>query len=694
MTATRSRPIAASRQETRERHEPDRSDHPEAPDTSSVPDAPRIDRLWAACAVIAALAVVAAAFLPLWQMKLRAPQYPAGLRLDAYGTRLDGDLSEVNALNHYVGIKPIDPDTLFELRLFPFVIAGLTIALLAGAVLARRRRWQLLLAAAVWSIPLGLLVDLQWWLYRYGHDLDPSAPFRLDPFTPKVLGSTTVINFHTDTMISVGSWLLIAAGLLLAFGPSAVRFVRESWANTGTTTAAVLGVVLAASVALALPRGSAMAAEGPFSIAEAIASAAPGDTIVVPAGVHHGSVVIDKSVVLDGQGGAILDGDGSGDVVRVTAEGVTVRGFTVRHSGRSVSEEPTGIRVLADRATIEDNRLEDVLYGISLHTSNGHVVRGNDVSSVTDLSPERRGHAIYLWYSTGNLISGNTLHEAKDGIFLGFAEDTRVEGNTVVDLRYGLHTMYAATLVVEGNTFRNNVAGASLMYSRGMQVIDNEFSGSRSPASGYGLLLKDMDDVEIRGNHIRDNRLGITMEGAPRAPGAFLHVHRNLIAGNQVALELFSTADAEFVENSFIGNLQQVETQGGSLEHRNAWSVDGRGNYWDEYQGFDADGDGIGDLSYRYEGAYDDLLRRNDALRAYAFTPARAALELAARWFPVYRVEPRVVDEYPLMSPIVDFTDPAAAAGAAVIPALASAALALGAGTVFLAGRRRPGTGW
>ncbi len=653
---------------------------------------PRIDRVWAACAVVAALVILVAAFMPLWRMELLAPQYPAGLTLDAYGTRMAGDLREINTLNHYVGIRAIDPDALLELRVFPFAIGALIAAVLVGAVVARRRWSRLLLAAAVWCVPLGLLADLQWWLHQYGHDLDPTAPFRLEPFTPKVLGSTVVVNFHTEAMLASGSWMFLGAGLLLALGPPAVRFVRDSWKNTGDASrVAALAVVLVATLVAALPR-DASAQETPYSIAAAIAAAAPGETVAVPPGVHTGIVTVDRPIVLDGGGAAVLDGGGEGDVVRIVAEGVTVRGFVVRNSGRNVSQEPAGIRVLADHATIEDNRLEDVLYGIALHDSNGHVVHGNQIRSVTALAPERRGHAISVWYSTDNLIEENTLEAAKDGIFLGFAERTHVRGNLVTHLRYGLHTMYAVDLLVADNVFRDNVAGASLMYSRRLEVTGNEFSGSRSPASGYGLLLKDMDDVTIRGNRIVGNRLGMTMEGAPRTPGAIVEIRGNLVASNQVALELFSTADAAFTENSFIGNLQQVRTQGGSLERRNAWSSDGRGNYWDDYQGFDADGDGIGDLAYRYEGAYDELLRRNEAVRAYAFTPARSALELAARWFPVYRVEPRVVDERPLMRPVIDFTSAAPQRSAA--PMLASLALAAIAGAAFLVGQRSIGRRW
>lgn len=654
---------------------------------------PRIDVLWFGASLVSAALIAVAAFQPLWKLTLNAPQYPNGVRLTAYGSRMEGDLQEINALNHYVGIPKIDPASIVELRLFPFVIAGLVALLVVGAVFARHRWQRALIAVAAWGLPIGFLADLQWWLYRYGHDLHEDAPIRLDPFTPRVLGATKIVNFDSDAAVTAGFWMMIAAAMLVSVGPWAVRFVRDSWNNTGdaagrsTSSArvAVLAISLLAGAAALSPRTAQAQDAPPISIAAAIAAAPPGGTVVIPAGTYHGALVIDRPVVLVGEGQPVIDGGGEGDVVRITAEGVTLRGFDIRHSARIVTGEPAGIRVQGDGATLEDNRLEDVLYGIVLDESDGHLVRGNYVSSVLSLPAERRGHAIYVWYSADNLIEDNTVKLAKDGIFLGFATDTVVQRNRVTDLRYGLHTMYAHGLVLRDNVFTDNVAGASLMYSRDVVVEGNEFSENRSPASGYGILFKDMDDVSIINNRIHHNRLGLTVDGAPATPGAFVTLERNLIAFNTIALQLFTTTDMTFVENSFIGNVQQVESLGGSLETHNRWSLDGRGNYWDDYEGYDANGDGVGDLPYRYEGVFDDLTSRSEAVRAYAFTPARGALDLAARWFPIYRPTPRVVDEAPLMTPVIRFAG-AQAEGPAVGAALASLALVALAVAVFGSG--------
>lgn len=399
--------------------------------------------------------------------------------------------------------------------------------------------------------------------------------------------------------------------------------------------------------------GAAQASDDapPVSIADLIARAQPGDTVVVPAGHYHEQVSIDKPLTLTGAGMPVIDGGGKGDVVRITADHVTLRGFVIQGSAEDVADEPAALRVKGNAATIEDNRMQQVLYGIVLEDSNGHVVRNNRVSSILRFEPERRGHGLYLWYTDGNTIEDNIVEGVKDGIFLGFATHNQVIRNRVSDSRYGIHYMYANDNVFVDNVFTRGVAGAAIMFSRNITFRGNEFSYNRSPASGFGLLFKDVDNLEMTDNLVHHNRLGITMEGVPNEPGSFVTLRHNLIGFNQVALEMATTTGVTFTENTFTGNLEQVATTGGSIEHRNTWAVAGRGNYWDDYEGYDANGDGVGDIPFRYEGAFDDLVRRNEAVRAYSFTPARSALDLAARWFPSFRPDPRVIDPAPLMSP-------------------------------------------
>lgn len=395
------------------------------------------------------------------------------------------------------------------------------------------------------------------------------------------------------------------------------------------------------------------AEQAPVSIADLIANAYPGDTIDVPAGTYLGQLVITKPVSLVGHGRPVIDGQGKGDVVDIRVPGVSLRGFIVQGSASAVSDEPAGIRVSADNAHLEDNELRDVLYGIVLQNSNGHTVRNNTIASMPQFGAERRGHGIYLWHTSDNLIEANAIRLAKDGLFVGFSSRNTILRNTVTESRYGIHYMYSDDNSFEKNRFYNDIAGGVLMYSSNITFSENEFSHNLSTASGYGLLFKDVDNVEVDRNLIHHNRLGITMEGAPHSPENFVTVKDNLIAYNQIGIEMATTTQVTFTGNSFLGNLEQVVPKGGDVAHQNVWSLDGRGNYWDEYTGYDASGDGIGDLPFSYDGGYDALVQQNPALKAFAYTPARTALDLAGSWFPAFKPEARLVDDHPLMSPSI-----------------------------------------
>jgi nitrous oxidase accessory protein len=133
----------------------------------------------------------------------------------------------------------------------------------------------------------------------------------------------------------------------------------------------------------------------------------------------------------------------------------------------------------------------------------------------------------------------------------------------------------------------------------------------------------------------------------PQREAVFIN---NVIAGNEVGLALQSTARLTLTGNRIAENLADVRALGHSLAGGMRWSRDGRGNSWGQYRGYDQDGDGVGDVPHRVEDAIDALVRRNPLIQALLYTPAHLALEAAARMFPLYRQQPLVVDERPLMS--------------------------------------------
>jgi nitrous oxidase accessory protein len=391
------------------------------------------------------------------------------------------------------------------------------------------------------------------------------------------------------------------------------------------------------------------ATAGALDLAAAIAAAADGDVITVPAGVYAGSIVIDRSIMLDGGGEAVIDGGGERDVVRITAPDVTFRGFTVRNSGMQIDGENSGILVLGPRTIVQDNLVEDCLFGISLKNAPEGVVRNNTIRG-KNLDIARRGDGIRVWQSGRTIIEDNMVTDSRD-VVMWFSDGMTLRRNHVSRSRYGMHFMYTHDNVLEDNHLEDNSVGAFLMYSRNLVVRRNVFARNRGP-SGYGLGLKDMQGVLVEDNVVAGNRVGLYFDSPPVMGGPFDIISRNAIAKNDIGLAFQpAVRQMAFTDNTFIENVQQVAILGGGDFKGNRFTVDGRGNYWSDYRGYDINGDGIGDMRYDADSLFENLMEREPSLRLFMYSPAQQAIELAARAFPIMKPEPRVSDESPLMQP-------------------------------------------
>jgi nitrous oxidase accessory protein len=424
-------------------------------------------------------------------------------------------------------------------------------------------------------------------------------------------------------------------------------------------------------------------------LAEAIAAAEPGDTIEVTGGTFHGNLVIDRPLTLIGQDGAALDAGNHGTVLRIEAPDVTVRGFNVRNSGDSLDHEDSGIIIAGPRGLVEDNVLENVLFGIYINAAPNAIVRGNHITG-KELDIARRGDLIRLWDSDDVLIENNVTRNGRDAV-LWYSERMTLRGNDFSYGRYGLHFMYCDDAVMEGNRLTYNSVGAYLMYGRRMTLRDNLLAFNRGP-SGYGLGLKDMDDSIITGNRFLDNRVGAFVDGSPRELESTGVFEGNLFAYNDIAIEMLpSVRRNQIHDNSFIENEQQVVVAGGGQLVENRWNFGERGNYWSDYAGYDGDGDGVGEIDYRAERLLDSLLGSRPELRLFLYSPVVNAVDFAARAFPMVRPQPILVDEKPLTQPALPDNAPLpiTAGEGALWPVLLLPLALLFLFVILRAGRRR-----
>jgi len=172
-----------------------------------------------------------------------------------------------------------------------------------------------------------------------------------------------------------------------------------------------------------------------------------------------------------------------------------------------------------------------------------------------------------------------------------------VRGNVIERGRYGIHLMYCDNAQIEHNQILDNSVGIYTMYSADVVLRENLIRGQRGP-SGYALGFKDADNVEVTDNALVDNRAGTFLDGTPFNPAAFGKFQNNLFAFNDVGVILLPAVRGNtFENNTFWENVEQVAVQGGGTLGQNLW----QGNYWSDYTGFDANGDGLGDVPYRAE---------------------------------------------------------------------------------------------
>ena len=398
--------------------------------------------------------------------------------------------------------------------------------------------------------------------------------------------------------------------------------------------------------------------DGPYTtIAAALAAAHDGDMIEVHGGTYQAPLVVEKSVYLEGISWPVIDGGGKGLVVSLGAPDITFRGFVVRGSGIEPDRNHAGITATAPGVLIENNRLEDVLFGIFLAESENSVVRGNDVTSKAEYDVGRKGDGIRLWYSPGVTVEGNSIHDTRDMV-VWYSSDVVIRNNTIRNSRYGVHLMYCDGAEISGNHLLDNSVGIYVMYSNDVRLQRNLLRGQRGP-SGYALGFKDADNITVTENVLVDNRAGAYLDGMPFSPQGFGHFEGNILAFNDAGIMMQPAVRGNvFSNNTFWENSSQVSIQGGGAVGANTWE----GNTWSDYAGFDADGDGLGDVPYRAERFFESLTDREPRLQALAYSPAAQAIEFAGRSFPIIRPQPKLTDTMPRLQPlpIPAFARPAA----------------------------------
>jgi nitrous oxidase accessory protein len=373
--------------------------------------------------------------------------------------------------------------------------------------------------------------------------------------------------------------------------------------------------------------------------------AGPGSVFCLSAGEYAGPLVLGPGVALEGSAGTVIRSNGQGNTLSLIGEGARVSGLTIEGSGRRYDKADGAVYVHGDRAQVLDLKIRRALFGVFVEKSRAVTVRGNSIEGDPSEPLGLRGDAIHLWESSGCVVAGNTISDVRD-LVAWYSPDNRIEGNTVRRSRYGTHFMFSHGNLATGNRYLGNVVGIFCMYSRNLSITANVIAES-SGAAGMGLGLKECGNLFVQGNAFVKNRTGLYVDVSPFDPADRDLFKANVFALCQTGVLFHSSQKGNtFESNSFRGNLSQVAVDGGGDALDTAW----HGNHFDDYAGYDLDGDGFGDVPYQSRRLSSDLISDHPQLEFLRGSPALSLMDAASQMVPLFEVRTVVRDPRPAMA--------------------------------------------
>lgn len=327
-------------------------------------------------------------------------------------------------------------------------------------------------------------------------------------------------------------------------------------------------------------------------------------------------------------------------MLTIDANGVTVQGLTIRGTGESVPDFDSAIKVHGNHVVLRNNTIQTNAFGIHFDRSSGSRAQNNTITGRTDIPLPQRGNGIQLTGKGKHILEENTMKDMQDGIYFDGTYDNIARGNTVANSRYGYHVMFSDRNTLERNQATNSTIGAMVMDAENTRIIGNTFSGQRN-SQGYALFLYDARGATVTDNQLSRNSIGLALDMTDH-----VIISGNRIAENAIGVKrVGDVLDTHLTRNIFTGNVRPI---GGKTNwEAEVWSLNKTGNYWDDYSGFDLNGDSIGDSPYRMADGMLKTIDANPLLAIFYASPLQQLLEQLTGADGTF-------DRYPLLLPPVD----------------------------------------
>jgi len=363
------------------------------------------------------------------------------------------------------------------------------------------------------------------------------------------------------------------------------------------------------------------------------------DTIKIFSGIYFvNDLVIKKPLTIIGVNNPTFDGNNKNSILRIKSNNVLIEGIHFKNAGISFVNDNYAIKLdSVSNCTIKNNKFSNNFFAIYIAKSFNCRIIGNKISG-NQSRQTYAGNGIHLWYSKNIIVIDNSINGHRDGIYMEFVRRCNFSNNhSFSNLRYGMHFMFSDSCEYSNNIFEKNKSGVAVMYSHFVSMYENTFKDNWGDAS-YGLLLKEISDGIIKNNYFIKNSCGIFLEGSNRNK-----INGNDFKNNGWAVRLMANSmDNVFSKNNFIGNSFEVTTN----HSRNFNTF--INNYWSDYQGYDLNKDGIGDIPHHPVKLFSFLVEKNRTLLILLRSFFIELLNSAEKIFPILTPE-TLTDNQPSM---------------------------------------------
>lgn len=418
---------------------------------------------------------------------------------------------------------------------------------------------------------------------------------------------------------------------------------RARCAFRGLTALLLASLAAPAWTAPARPALCSQVAPGD-SLRRLVAEAAPGSVFCLSPGIHQGPLRVEGPIAIWGEETAVLRSPGSGSTLEVEGEGALLQGFTIDGSGGRFDLLDAALRIRADRVRVVGLRIRNALFGILAEQCRDLVLLDNEIGGQPAKALGMRGDAIRLWEVEGAWVEGNRIADSRD-VVVWYSRGNHFRGNRVSGGRYGTHFMYSHDNRVEQSAFVGNVVGVFAMYSRGLLLRGNLISQSRG-AAGVGIGAKESGDLVVEDNWLVANSVGIYLDNSPLQRDESNRFEGNALRFGDVGVVFHGPAARNhFLGNRFASQREPVRVEGGGSAMDARW----RGNDFDDYAGYDFDGDSVGDIPYQLRDLSADWVARAPALRFFRGTPAMGLVAWIGRVLPLFQPITLLEDPVPAM---------------------------------------------